>query len=49
MYNDPKLTTEDMGKKSYEPPTLIEYGKISDMTKSGTKGNADYSESGSYT
>ncbi|GEM_PF-6096774 len=41
MYNDPKLTIENTGKKDYEPPTLIEYGKISDMTKAGGTGNGD--------
>lgn len=50
MYNDPKLTIENTEKKVYKPPTLIEYGIISEITQSGPPGGeADGFLSSSYT
>lgn len=49
MCNDPKLTIENTEKKVYEPPTLIEYGIISEITQNGPKGEADGFLSGSET
>lgn len=49
MCNDPKLTIENTEKKVYEPPTLIEYGIISEITQGGHGSNEDFNLSGSYT
>lgn len=49
MYNDPNLTIENTEKKAYKPPTLIEYGIISEITQNGPGGEADINLSGSHT
>ena len=49
MYNDPNLTIENTEKKAYKPPTLIEYGIISEITQAGGGSAGDFNLSGAHT